>query len=118
MKGRCDLHSERTRKDDGVKFKILPRCAVSDVIPDVIPFSVGALQGVCQHYSALYFKAEKNTAGHFTLCCYDGKIKLPPITILEEMKELFTGTDTRAKNFRENIDSIIMHRRLFHLVQR
>jgi len=35
--------------------------------------------------------------------CYDGKIKLPPTTIPEELKQLFTSTDGKSKNFRENI---------------
>lgn len=58
---------------------------------------------MCKYCSGLYFKPEKNTAGKFTLCCYDGKIKLPPSTTLQEMKELFCGDNEISKNFRENI---------------
>jgi len=101
---RVDVKRKENEEMSGQKLlKVASRCAVSDVIPNVHTFSVGCLQEVCQHCSALYFKPEKNTGGRFTLCCYDGKIKLPPTTFPEELKRLYTSSDKEAKNFRENI---------------
>jgi len=57
----------RRKKNDKIgseKFlKVASRCAISDIIPNVRTFSVGGLQEVCQHCSALYFKSEKIQRG-------------------------------------------------------
>jgi len=99
-----NVRKKKNNKIGGEKFlKVASRYAVSDVIPNVRTFSVGGLQEVYQHCSALYFKPEKNTAGCFILYCY-GKIKLPPTTIPEELKQLFT--DGKSKNFREKYSPV------------
>ena len=79
------------------------KCARTSNILHFKPFSIGELSEKCNYCSASYFKAEKNSTGHYTLCCSDGKIRVPPSEMPDEMVELFTGTDDLAKNFRENI---------------
>ena len=70
---------------------------------DTKPISIGKLSEKCPHCNALYFKAEKNSTGCYTLCCSAGKIRVPLGDMPDEMIELFTGRDDLAKNFRENI---------------
>lgn len=79
------------------------KCARNSSILRFNPFSIGEISERCQYCSANYFKVEKNSKGHYTLCCSDGKIKVPLGDMPNEMIQLFTGKGDAAKNFRENI---------------
>lgn len=109
-RARHELSNKRDPPADEIMQEMLPKiskptfkCAISKFTPTLTPYSIGGLVGICQYCSALYFQAEVNTSNRFTLCCYEGKIKLKPITILDELKGLFTGNNIKSKNFRENI---------------
>ena len=84
-------------------FKATYKCAMDSIICNFSVISVGELSEQCQHCSAFHFKAERNSLGRYTLCCFDGKIKIPLGKMPSRMIELFTGDDDLAKNFRENI---------------
>lgn len=84
-------------------FKIQYRCAVSDTISNLSPSNFGTLEIKCGYCNALYFSSEKNSAGFFTLCCCNRKFKLPEISVIDDIKDLFMGNSDISKNFRQNI---------------
>lgn len=64
---------------------------------------IGKLEHICPHCNALAFEDEKINGG-YSLCCHKGKVKLPQFKgPNKELKKLFTGNSSLAKNFKENI---------------
>lgn len=59
----------------------------------------------CDHYHALYFAAERNTTGKFTLCCKNGKAShLPPVPEAPEpLRSYLSRTDATGTAFRKKI---------------
>lgn len=71
---------------------------------NVIPHNLGELNNRCRFCNALFFRAECNTRGEFTLCCQKGKIDLAPLGIYPEiLQNLFTGQHPESKHFLKNI---------------
>ena len=59
---------------------------------------MGPMTAVCHHCQALRFPSEALN------CCHTGKVSLPALANYPQpLEELFTGTSTEARNFRENI---------------
>lgn len=59
---------------------------------------LGPMTTVCWHCQALRYPMEALN------CCHNGKVKLPVLAEYpSHLKDLFTGTSTEARNFRENI---------------
>eukprot|EP00435_Cladocopium_sp_Y103_P060653 s247_g22.t1 len=71
----------------------------------VLTLTFGALTHRCAHCLALYFAAERNQSGKFTLCCKNGKASnLPGVSEAPEpLRSFLTGKDPAAKLFRQHI---------------
>jgi hypothetical protein len=96
-----NLHQNENLNDISIPETEVIRDLISS--PDVEPYLIGYLSQKCAFCGALFFEGERNSAGKFSLCCYNGKIKLPHFKILDEIKSLFTRNDEIGKNFRKNI---------------
>ena len=72
---------------------------------DVLTLSFGAMSLRCTHCRALFFAAERNQSGKFTLCCKNGKASnLPGVSEAPEpLRSYLLGTDPAAKLFRQHI---------------
>jgi len=67
--------------------------------------SIGSMNFKCTKCNSYNFKDEMTEEdGVFSICCHKGKVNLPPIQEPPpEIKHLFTGNDTKARNFQEHI---------------
>ena len=60
----------------------------------------GSMTNKCIHCGAKFFNCERNSAGKYTTCCHEGKVKLPSISVPTAlMQELFLGNTTKSKLF-------------------
>ena len=70
---------------------------------------LGRMSDVCQHCSALHWKAEQLSASKkdnvlFGTCCNSGRVQLPPLDPPPTaIRDLFTSQGPAAKEFRANI---------------
>ena len=71
--------------------------------------SIGNMTYHCSYYHAKFWEGEKLSTStkqisKFPLCCGEGKVVLPPLDNLPELLDhLLTSTDTRGKDFRNQI---------------
>ena len=83
LRNKCNK-SLTVRKEHAAKFtryqnnpQLKPSlCAVNNNSYDFECYYVGALSHTCKYCYTLHFSCEKNTLGHFSLCCSAGKIYL------------------------------------------
>jgi len=71
--------------------------------------TLGEMTTVCGKCNALHFLEERAASSsctnpQFTLCCTQGKVRLPPLAPPPEpFRRLFTGNEADAKDFRQRI---------------
>ncbi|OBZ69834.1 hypothetical protein A0H81_10535 [Grifola frondosa] len=92
----------------GIAVPTLPKARATYREPIAV-HDLGRMSIVCRHCKALHWADEKLVASprsrpEFGVCCNSGKVHLPllpepPLSI----KNLFTGVDAQAKEFRDNI---------------
>lgn len=61
--------------------------------------SLGPMDVDCPHCGALYFRGEKVGS----LCCQNGKLKLPDLSHNPELEQLLKGRSPEALHFRRNM---------------
>ncbi|ODM87033.1 ATP-dependent DNA helicase PIF1 [Orchesella cincta] len=66
--------------------------------------NLGSMDSVCLKCGALHFEAERVQLGHFSSCCENGNVILPPLTAYPEpLLSWLTANDGESKHFREQI---------------
>lgn len=74
------------------------RRAATATAPASVGLYVGPMTTQCEHCQALRFPRENLN------CCHSGKVSLPALVEYpQSLKDLFTGTSSEARNFRDNI---------------
>ena len=69
-----------------------------------VPHHLGDMNNRCPHCEAKYFQEECTTQRIFTKCCFQGKVRLPPLQLpAQAIIDLFTGDTPQAHHFLENI---------------
>ena len=69
-----------------------------------VPHHLGDMNNRCPHCEAKYFQEECTTQRTFTKCCFQGKVRLPPLQLpAQAIIDLFTGDTPQAHHFLENI---------------
>ena len=64
----------------------------------------GIMDGRCPHCGAKFFQQEKTTRHHYTKCCRQGKVRLPPIAEPSlTIRQLFSGDSPDSVHFHQHI---------------
>jgi hypothetical protein len=81
------------------------RCSPDDMRDDmVVLLDIGHLDTLCEFCGALHFAGERVGSRAFSLCCQQGKVRLPDLRDTPAaLKDLFSINNAFGRNFLEHI---------------
>ena len=104
----CNQRNQDTRERKHFNLLNIAKFHIASEVTDslVNEESIGNMTYDCSYCNATFWEGEKLSTStklnsKFSLCCGEGRVVLPPLNKLPELLDhLFTSTNTRGRDFR------------------